>query len=228
MIAPQRTIKSWISRIGDITAKQKKILEQSHLKEYYPAAALNDFTQKIKDLSALYNSVMFDIGFGNGITLIALAERFPSKLIIGFEPHLTGVAHALEMIHEKDIRNVIIFQGDVLDFMETKQDFLVDRINIYFSDPWPKTRHHKRRLIQNKFLNLAGSKMCSNTILHIATDWLHYAEHIQECINNQHDYLKVDPKDIDEASAFVRPLTKYEARGLKLGHQIYEFYLKRN
>lgn len=228
MIAPQRTIKSWISRIGDITAKQKKILEESHLREYYSAPALNDFTQKIKEICPSYEGAMFDIGFGNGLTLIALAERFPSKIIIGFEPHLTGVAHALEIIREKNIKNIIIFQGDVLDFMEEKQDFFVERINVYFSDPWPKKRHHKRRLIQNKFLNLAASKMISNTILHIATDWQHYAEHIQECIDSQNHFLKIDSHEVSESTAFVRPLTKYEARGLKLGHQIYEFYLKRN
>ena len=98
----------------------------------------------------------------------------------------------------------------------------VDRVHIYFPDPWHKKRHKKRRLIQKEFLSLLAEKMKAKGRIHLATDWEDYAEHIESCISDQQDFLTTEA-----FTDFSRPLTRYEERGLKLGHELYEFYLEK-
>ena len=223
MSAPLRTIKSWVSRIGSLSPLQKTLLSEQKNKLYVPVGSYDIFRNLV--IARPEADIALDIGFGDGTTLIALAQRFPEKLILGFEPHLAGVASALVQITQLNLNNILIFQGDALDYLEDESVLKASRLHLYFSDPWPKTRHHKRRLVQPKFLALLARRLQIGALVHIATDWKDYADHIQETIDQQKNFKLINLDDIPADQQFKRPLTKYEQRGIAKGHTIREFYL---
>jgi tRNA (guanine-N7-)-methyltransferase len=217
-----RTIKSWVSRIGSLSALQKTMLTLHEGNLFFKVNDYLAFKEAV--LKVQSEQIFLEIGFGDGQTLIQLAQQFPQVLILGFEPHLSGVAHCLVKIQELGLKNVILFQGDVLDFLEDRTMPLASRVHVYFSDPWPKTRHHKRRLIQSSFLALLAERLTVGSLLHFATDWQDYADHMLECFEQLEKFVLVSPQDIPAEQFFKRPRTKYEQRGLRLGHTITEFY----
>jgi tRNA (guanine-N7-)-methyltransferase len=223
---PLRSIKSWVSRIGSLSILQKKMLSQYINVRFFATGDYEHFKQAVLLRSA--EKIFLDIGFGDGLTLITLAQQYPKALILGFEPHLSGVAHCLVKVQELGLDNIIIFQGDVLDYLEDRTMAKASRVHIYFSDPWPKARHHKRRLIQVSFLKLLSERLMPGALIHFATDWQNYAEHMASCFTDQNDFVLISFNEIPIEDQFKRPVTKYEQRGINLGHTITEFhaYLK--
>ena len=170
--------------------------------------------------------VVIEIGFGDGESLIAQAANDPDRNYLGIEVHEPGIGHCLLRIEQQDLENVRLISGDAAEVLgQQVRDGALSRLNLYFPDPWPKKRHHKRRLIQPTFLALVASKLAHDGALHIATDWAGYAEHIDEVIRLA-DCLSIAERiEHDGSSAIDRPMTKFERRGLGKGHRIWDWRL---
>ncbi len=153
-----------------------------------------------------------------------MATRYPQFNYLGIEVHRPGVGHLLLSLAELNLENVRIYCADAVDILSfCLAEEALHRINIFFPDPWPKKRHHKRRLIQPQFVALLSSRLQSGGILHLATDWSDYAQHMQLVISN---CPALQPTDLDSVLP-PRPPTKYERRGRRLGHPVQDLaYLK--
>ncbi len=170
-----------------------------------------------------------EIGFGNGETLVQQARENPDCDYLGVEVHEPGVGHCLLHIEESEISNLRLIAHDALEVMSKQlaADSLA-RINLYFADPWPKKRHHKRRMVNASFFDLCASRLQASGHLHIATDWAGYAEHIDELIALPGPFSQLERREHDGDQALDRPTTKFERRGLKKGHRIVDWILQRD
>ena len=188
-----------------------------------------NFSKKKLNFYSLYRNnfpVHLEIGFGNGEALIASAESNTDKNYLGIEVYDSGIGSCLIKAKKKQINNIKICSGDARDVLEVQiADKSLERINIYFPDPWPKKRHHKRRLIQKDFLRLCASKLKKTGQLHIATDWNNYAEHIIEIIEKNTDFIVSKHLKHNGKIKLDRPTTKFEKKGLKKGHFIWDWVL---
>ena len=215
----QHKIRSFVLRAGKLTAGQKRAIE-----ELLPQFILDE-NQVFNDEEAFGNNhpICLDIGFGNGESLIHIARMHPEINFIGMEVHSPGVGHLLLKIEEYDLQNIKIYQYDGVEILKNCfKENSIDAIHIYFPDPWHKKRHNKRRLIQQPFVRSLLPKLKNNARIHIATDWQEYALHIQEVFSEFAEF-----KNIEENNAFTqkpewRPITKFERRGIKLGHDSYD------
>ena len=214
-----RAIRSFVIRASRMSPSQKQAY-----RELWPhwGLELDDGMLNCKKVFGRDAPLVFEIGFGMGESLATMAKNEPDKNFIGVEVHPPGVANLLKRIDEREITNLRIYNTDVIEVL--KQAILlesIERVQIYFPDPWPKKRHHKRRLIQSDFLELLKPRMKSEAILHVATDWQEYAEQTLELLNETKDLVN------SVKSGFVprpeyRPVTKFEKRGIGLGHDIYD------
>ncbi len=188
-----------------------------------------NFSKKKLNFYSLYRNnfpIHLEIGFGNGEALIASAESNTDKNYLGIEVYDSGIGSCLIKAKKKQINNIKICSGDARDVLEVQiADKSLERINIYFPDPWPKKRHHKRRLIQKDFLRLCASKLKKTGQLHIATDWNNYAEHIIEIIEKNTDFIVSKHLKHNGKIKLERPTTKFEKKGLKKGHFIWDWVL---
>lgn len=206
---PMRTIKSFVRREGRITRGQKDALERL-------------WPQFVIDSSDIYiatneSVIWLEIGFGNGASLAEQAQYHPDIQFIGVEVYRAGVGHLLNTLEEKHLSNVKIYNHDAIEILKNcipKQ--AVDRIQLFFPDPWPKKRHHKRRIVQPDFLELIATILKPNGIFHFASDWEPYAEYVQEVMAAQNLLIEIDAKPFADA----RPKTKFEQRGERLGHRV--------
>jgi tRNA (guanine-N7-)-methyltransferase len=166
-----------------------------------------------------------EIGFGMGETTAAMAAAEPASDFLGIEVHSPGVGSLLKHLAERQLTNVRIIQHDaveVLEHMLPAESF--DGAHVFFPDPWPKKRHHKRRLLQPPFVALLVSRLKRGGYLHVATDWQEYADEILSV-------LRAEPALDNTAEAFAprpehRPVTKFETRGLKLGHGVWDLVFR--
>lgn len=169
---------------------------------------------------------ILEIGFGMGETTAAIAAAHPETDYLGIEVHTPGVGSLLKLIDANQLGNVRIIQHDAVEVL---RDMIppqsLDGVHIFFPDPWPKKRHHKRRLIQPPLLALLAEKLKAGAYLHIATDWHEYAEHILAVCRDSAE-LENTAQDFAPRPAH-RPLTKFEARGLKLGHGVWDIVFRR-
>lgn len=221
--ARHRTIRSFVRRAGRLTPSQKRAL-----RELWPSYGI-DFNSEQIDFDAVFGRhapVVLEIGFGNGDTLVQQALENAELNFLGIEVHEPGVGHCLLKAAEAGIENLRLIKHDAIEVLQHKvpPESLL-RINLYFPDPWPKKRHHKRRMIQPKFLEMISSRLRAAGALHVATDWENYAEHIDEVVANsphfscdeRSEHAGDDPPD--------RPRTKFEQRGLHKGHRIVDWRL---
>ena len=206
----KRHTRSFVRREGRMTTRQQQALE-SCADRY-----LIDHNNS-PDLKTLFPSgdITLEIGFGMGASLAAMALADPAMNFIGVEVHKPGVGALLANLEEHNITNVRIISADVIIVLnELIPDACLDRVLIFFPDPWPKKRHHKRRLIQPAFIELLKVKLKPGAVLHMATDWVHYAEHMQAVMAQFPEFTRLpDTSDL-------RLETKFERRGVKLGHHI--------
>jgi tRNA (guanine-N7-)-methyltransferase len=220
----QRRIRSFVLRQGRLTKGQEKALT-----DHWPQFGI-DYTPNLIDLTQVYERQaslkILEIGFGMGETTAKIAQSMPNADFLGVEVHTPGVGGLLKLIGELSLSNVRIVQHDVVDVLNHMlEDGALDGIHIFFPDPWHKKRHHKRRLIQAEFVKLLCAKLKSGGYLHVATDWQDYAEWVL-------DILKVEPLLENIASDYApkpeyRPLTKFENRGIKLGHGVWDLIFTR-
>jgi tRNA (guanine-N7-)-methyltransferase len=167
---------------------------------------------------------VLEIGFGNGDSLAEYAAEHPELDFIGVEVHEPGIGHCLVRIRELGIANLRLVAHDALEVLEHQvaADGLA-RINLYFPDPWPKKRHHKRRIVQPTFLALCASRLRADGELRIATDWANYAEHIDDALAASPCFDIVERREHSGDRPYDRPPTKFEARGLRHGHRIWDW-----
>jgi tRNA (guanine-N7-)-methyltransferase len=220
----KRPIRSYILRQGRITAAQTKAIQDNFQKH-----AVN-FENKIINFGDIFKNknsdLILEIGFGMGTSTAEIAKSNLNKNYIAIEVHSPGVGNLLKLIQESDIRNLKIIQHDAVEVLNEmiKNDSL-DGIHIFFPDPWPKKRHHKRRLIQSNLLKLIAQKIKKSGYLHIATDWEDYALWIIDLLDKE-DSLEKTSDDFFKKPDY-RPLTKYENRGIKLGYRVWDMIYSR-
>ena len=221
----QRRIRSYVLRQGRLTKGQEKALV-----ELWPAFGIEYSPQALelpKTFGRQDSLKILEIGFGMGETTATIAQSMPERDFLGVEVHTPGVGGLLKLIGEKSLSNVRIIQHDVVDVLSHMiADASLDGVHIFFPDPWHKKRHHKRRLIQAEFVKLLCSKLKSGAYLHVATDWQEYAEWVL-------DILKAEPLLANSANDYApkpayRPLTKFENRGIKLGHGVWDLIFIRD
>jgi tRNA (guanine-N7-)-methyltransferase len=215
----KRPIRSYILRQGRITATQKKAIQDNFQKHVI------NFENKIVNFDDIFknkNSVfILEIGFGMGTSTAEIAKSNLNKNYIAIEVHSPGVGNLIKLIQEGDITNLKIIQHDaveVLNFMIKNNS--LDGIHIFFPDPWPKKRHHKRRLIQPNLLRIMSKKIKKTGYLHIATDWQEYALWIIDLLNKEGLLQKTSDNLFKKPD--YRPLTKYEKRGINLGYRVWD------
>ena len=228
-----RRIRSFVLRQGRVTKGQANALETQWPKygvEYgLQAIDLNALFGR-KDVSNQTNKKILEIGFGMGETTAKIAQTLPDCDFLAAEVHTPGVGALLKLIEELALTNIRIIQHDVVEVLQHMiADTSLDGVHIFFPDPWHKKRHHKRRLIQAEFVKLLCSKLKTGGYLHVATDWQEYAEWVL-------DVLKAEPQLQNSASKenngyaekpAYRPLTKFENRGIKLGHGVWDLVFER-
>ncbi len=190
------------------------------LQELWPKFGIETSTGKI-DLEQLFARdapLLIEIGFGNGDATWQMARNEPDKNFIGIEVHQPGVGQLLLALESNDLTNVRIAREDAVEFIRDRiPDNSVSELRIYFPDPWPKKRHHKRRIMQTTFLDLLARKMVTGGILHLATDWQPYAEYMLEICNQHAAFENRSPDHAYCPKPEWRPETKYEKRGERLG-----------
>jgi tRNA (guanine-N7-)-methyltransferase len=215
-----RHIRSFVVRAGRMTQAQERAW-----RELWPRMGIERGDQPC-DLPALFGRdapVVFEVGFGNGETLAALAAAHPERNFLGLEVHPPGVGHLLLQCEAARLENVRIVCDDAVDVLHRRiADATIDELLLYFPDPWPKKRHHKRRIVQPAFLALVARKLKPGGVLRMATDWQPYAEHMlatarlcDELVNASADGLYVE-------RPASRPLTRFERRGQRLGHGVWD------
>ena len=221
---PRRPIRSYVLRQGRMSNAQKRAYDQ--LLHRYALA----YTPQALHFKVAFDRIaptILEIGCGMGETTAAIAQVHPQNDYLGVEVHSPGVGSLLKLIEEKQLANVRIIQHDAVEVVERMiRPGSLAAIHIFFPDPWPKKRHHKRRLIQSRFVQLLVSRLVPGGYIHLATDWQDYAEQMLLVLSNE-------PLLENTAAGFsprpeYRPLTKFEQRGVKLGHQVWDLLFRRS
>jgi tRNA (guanine-N7-)-methyltransferase len=220
----QRRIRSFVLRQGRLTKGQERALETG-----WPEFGVDYAPAKV-DLNQLFGRAhspkILEIGFGMGDATAKIAQTLPESDFLAVEVHTPGVGSLLKLIQENNLSNVRIIQHDAVEVLsEMLADQSLDGVHIFFPDPWHKKRHHKRRLIQAEFVKLLCVKLKVGAYIHVATDWQEYAEWVLEVLNGENT-LKNTATDYAEKPSY-RPLTKFENRGIKLGHGVWDLVFKR-
>ena len=170
--------------------------------------------------------LVVEIGFGMGETSAAIARAHPENDYLAIEVHTPGVGSLLKQIGEMDLPNIRIIQHDAVEVLrDMLPDNLLDGVHIFFPDPWHKPRHNKRRLIQAPFIALLVQKLKPDGYIHVATDWQDYAEQVLAVLSAE-PLLENTAADYSPRPAY-RPLTKFEQRGLRLGHGVWDMVFRR-
>lgn len=216
----QRHIRSFVRRTGRVTTGQEHAL--TALWSTYGIDYLNTdgSIQKLNFEQIFSNKapIVLEIGFGNGEALLSMAEQYPEKNFIGIEVHPPGVGKVLSELKKRSINNVRLLQEDAILILQNSiAENTLSNVNLFFPDPWHKKRHHKRRILQTPFIELIKNKLISGGIFHMATDWEEYAEWSTELLDNTSGLQKVEV-----SIALTRPETKFERRGKKLGHGVWD------
>jgi tRNA (guanine-N7-)-methyltransferase len=220
-----RKIRSFVLREGRITPAQQRAFEQ-HWRRFGV-----DYAEQIHDLDALFGRRaprVLEIGFGNGEALAWASEHDPDRDYLGIEVHRPGVGRLMTALAKRDARNVRLWNHDAVEVLENEiaPDSL-DEVRIWFPDPWHKKRHHKRRLIQPAFVQLLASRVKLGGLLHLATDWSDYAAHMREVLGGARAWRSRRGDGGHAERPPWRIETRFEQRGLRLGHGVWDFLYDR-
>ncbi|MFM0098323.1 tRNA (guanosine(46)-N7)-methyltransferase TrmB [Paraburkholderia nemoris] len=219
----RRRIRSFVTRAGRVSTGQRRAMDELGPRFVVP------FMPQQPDWNSVFGRTaprVLEIGFGMGATTAEIASHRPDDDFLGVEVHEPGVGALLKLMGEQTLSNIRIIQHDAVEVLEQMiaPDSL-DGVHIFFPDPWHKARHHKRRLIQPKFVALLVSRLKPGAYLHCATDWQNYAEQMLEV-------LGADPALENTADGYAprpeyRPVTKFERRGLRLGHGVWDLVFRK-
>lgn len=221
----RREIKSFVMRAGRMTPSQQRGLDEG----------LPKFGLKISD-GAINPAQVFErqapctleIGFGMGHSLVEMAAAAPDQDFIGIEVHRPGVGSLLSGLLSQNLSNVRVYQEDAIEVLkQCIPDASLDRLLLFFPDPWHKARHHKRRIVQPEFAQLVRSKLKVGGVFHMATDWEPYAEYMLEVMQVAAGYQNLSSSGNWVERPAERPVTKFERRGHKLGHGVWDLKFQR-
>jgi tRNA (guanine-N7-)-methyltransferase len=223
MDSPRRPIRSYVLRQGRMTEAQRRARA-----ELMPRLGV-DYSPEPLDLERLFGRTaprILEIGSGMGETTAQIAAVHPGTDYLAVEVHAPGVGSLLARVAAAGLTNVRVIQHDAVEVVERMvRPGALDGVHVFFPDPWPKKRHHKRRLIQPPFVALLATRMKAGAYLHVATDWEDYAAQVLEVLSGE-------PLLANTAAQYAprpdhRPLTKFESRGLKLGHGVWDVVFRR-
>lgn len=222
----QRRIRSFVKREGRLTRAQQRALDEL-LPRY--GIRLADGKLDLDELFGRRARRVLEIGFGNGMALAELAEQNPATDYLGIEVHRPGVGHLLQEIEKRGLANVRLSTDDAMEVLAQQIPAnALDAVYLFFPDPWHKKRHHKRRIVQAEFADLIRSRLKAGGILHMATDWQDYAEHMLAIMEAAEGFMNVSGPGRYTPRPAYRPLTKFEQRGKRLGHGVWDLqYRKR-
>ena len=208
-----------------MTEAQKRALN-----ELWPKYGIADSAGPV-DLRALFGNdhpVVLEIGFGNGDATWRMALASPGENFLGVEVHRPGIGHLLLKLEEHRLLNVRVACADAVEFVRGRlKDESLLAVRMYFPDPWPKRRHHKRRIVQPAFVDLLACKLRPRGILHLATDWEPYAEHMLDVIAANSAFRNLSQRGDYCSRPDWRTDTRYERRGQRLGHPVYDLLYER-
>ncbi len=223
MNTPRRLIRSYVLRQGRATGAQRRARETLLPRFGIP------YSDALLDLDRVFGRAaprILEIGFGMGETTARIAAQHPENDYLGVEVHSPGVGGLLKRVAELRLTNVRVIQHDATEVIESMiPPASLDGVHVFFPDPWPKKRHHKRRLLQAPFVALLASRMKAGAYVHVVTDWDDYAQQILEV-------LSAEPLLANTCGGFAprpewRPQTKFESRGLRLGHRVWDVLFRR-
>ena len=212
-------IRSFMRREGRITNAQRQIM-----KTYWHKYVIEPMPGEMVDFNNVFTKktpLILEIGFGNGNSLLNMAKFNVDRNFVGIEVYKTGIAKLIAVVQREKIDNIRMFCGDAVEVLENHiADSVFAAIQILFPDPWPKARHHKRRLIQPDFIALLARKLIKRGVLSLATDCEDYAIHMRRVLESSHDFI-----DLDVLAD--RQTTKFEKRGQLLGHRIWDLVFEK-
>ena len=216
-----RKVRSFVRRPGRATAAQRRALL-----ELLPRFGVS--ADGPLDLAAIFgrdSRRVLDIGFGDGEALVTNALNNPTVDYVGVEVHEPGIGHLLLLLEKANAMNVRVIARDAADVVPLIAAASFDAVDLFFPDPWPKKRHHKRRLVQVPFVAEIARILKPGGFLHVATDWADYARHTREVLGES-ALVAVDAADLRHDPLASRPPTKFERRGVRLGHEVADLYYR--
>ena len=222
---PLRRIRSFVRRQGRLTKGQQQALDT-----LWPVMGV-EYQPEPVDLTALFGReapVTLEIGFGMGASLVTMAQNTPHQNFLGIEVHAPGVGACLAAAKEADVQNLRVMCHDAVEVLEKMiPDNSLRMVQLFFPDPWHKARHNKRRIVQVPFAELVMRKLKLGGVFHMATDWEAYAEHMLEVMNSISGYRNQSEQQNYVPRPETRPLTKFEQRGQRLGHGVWDLMFER-
>jgi tRNA (guanine-N7-)-methyltransferase len=228
MAAPHehpRAVRSYVTRSGRITTAQERAL-----RELWPRYGLEFAARPLAALAVFGRDAprTLEIGFGNGDNLLALAQAHPERDFLGIEVHRPGVGHLLLGLEARGLSNVRIVCHDAVEVLAQQiPERWLEQVLVLFPDPWPKKRHHKRRLIRRPFVDVLASRLVSNGVLRIATDWEPYALEMLESLSAAQGLHNLAADGGFVARPAERAPTRFERRGERLGHEVWDLAFSR-
>ena len=222
--APPRPVRSFVRRSARMTPAQRAAIDSR-----WPTYGLEG--TGLLDLDAVFGRPaprVLEIGFGNGETLVSLAESHPQRDYLGVDVYEPGIGRLLAAIAEKRLTNVRLLRADAVDVLRQHlAPASLDWVLLLFPDPWPKKRHHKRRLVQADFVRLVATGLAPGGVFHLATDWQNYAEHMLAVLAADDAFVNLAGRGNFCAARGDRPVTKFERRGQRLGHGVWDLRFER-
>jgi tRNA (guanine-N7-)-methyltransferase len=222
---PHRPIRSYVLRQGRLTEGQQRAFQV-----LWPQYGLT-LGQHPLQLAAIYGRIApltLEIGFGNGEALAQLAARHPEQDFLGIEVHTPGVGHLMIKLAEQESTNVRILHTDAMELLHHHlPENCLERVHLYFPDPWHKRRHHKRRIVQKGFADLVARVLKPGGVIHMATDWEDYAMQMMAVFSGHGFFRNQAGKGQFSPRPETRPMTKFEQRGQRLGHGVWDLLFER-
>lgn len=220
-----RKVRSFVKREGRLTKGQAKALE-----DHWSTMGLNH-VDGLLDYSSLFgndNPVVLEIGFGMGKSLVEMAKNAPELNFIGVEVHRPGVGACIALAQEQGVENLKVYEHDAIEVLaDCIPESSLTTVQLFFPDPWHKKKHHKRRIVSPEFVENIRQKLKVGGVFHMATDWENYAECMLEDMQSASGYNNLSDTNDYVPRPDSRPLTKFENRGQRLGHGVWDLQFER-
>lgn len=221
----KKSIRSYVIRAGRMTPAQRNAFERQ-----WAQYGLSLFSGPL-DVAAAFGRqapLVLEVGFGMGDSLLAMAQAEPEKNFIGIEVHPPGVGRLLNNAADAGVKNLRVYMADANDVLEDCiADNSLTRFQLYFPDPWHKKKHQKRRIVQAPFAAQVCRKLAPGGVFHLATDWEHYADHMMEVMSQAPGYANQAGEYLFSPRPAYRPNTKFEKRGERLGHGVWDLLFEK-
>lgn len=221
-----KPIRSYVIRGGRMTDGQKNAFDRA-----WAMYGLSLFGGVFDPVVTFGRSapLVVEVGFGMGDSLLEMAKAQPEKDFVGIEVHPPGVGRLINNAAKEDVKNLRVYMADAVDVLEDCfTDSSIARFQLYFPDPWHKKKHNKRRIVNTEFMQLVRRKLAMGGVSHMATDWEPYADHMMEVMTAADGFTNQEDEYLFSQRPDYRPLTKFEKRGERLGHGVWDLLFQRD